>query len=336
MLETKIGFLSLVLIAGLGLALFADDTPKPAAAAAAEPGTLLLVDSAGKEQKLKTWKFTTGTQRLSWLAPAEEPEEKPIKEKSAKDKAAGKEKPAKRSTGPEALVVRDELKIHFLAGVTTLVPLDRIRSISFDSEKETMTVRVGTSDKTDVDVTLTGTTAYKGINKLALEADVDKGEAGIASLTYQGGVPRGNIKEVRFPTPKVQAEKGTRPAVVITTDKSVKKTHKVTDLMPLYRLAAGREKRLSTLMFKKTLKIDVAKVKKIVAGSEDSDDLVWQVVQKDGDDANLTLLDSMPVGGSTAKLLVRHQRRAEGRGEGQGKEVRRVIGHFLPSPLWGP
>src|SRR5262249_53884203 len=154
-----------------------------------------------------------------------------------------------------------------------------------------------TGPKAEDDVTLTGTTAYKGINKLTLEADVDKGDAGIASLTYQGGVPRGNIKEVRFAAPKVQAEKAGRPAFVVTADKEVKKTIKVSDLQPLYRLASGREKVLPTLMFKKTLKVDVSKVKKIVASSDDSDDIIWQVVQKDGDDTNLTLLESMTVDG---------------------------------------
>ncbi len=271
----------------------------------AEPGTLLLIDGAGKEQKIKAWKFSAGVRRLSWLAPAEQTEkEKP----TAKDKSALKDNPAEKTparpaaVGPEALVMRDELKFHFLAGVTTFVLVERIRSIAFNYEKDTMTVRVAIGPKEE-EVTLVGTTAYKGINKLTLAAEVDRGDAGIAELTYQGGVPRGNIKEVRFPTPKGVPEKPGRPAVVVTMDKDVKKTHQVSDLTPLYVLSSGREKTLPTLMFKKTLKIDVAKIKKISVASADSDDIIWQVTQKDGEDSSLTLLESMTVDGGAAKLI---------------------------------
>ncbi len=289
------GLLSVLVIGGFALAALAEDSPKPA-----EPGTLLLIDAAGKEQKLKAWKFTAGVRRLSWLAP----DDKPATEKpGAKGKTATKPPGRPAAVGPEALVVRDELKIHFLAGVTSFVPLDRIRSLRFDNEKDTMTVRVAVGPKEEDDVTLTGTTAYKGINKLTLAAEVDKGEAGVAELTYQGGVPRGNIKEIRFPAPKVQPEKPGRAAVVTTMDKDVKKLHKVSELLPLYLMPSGREKTLTTLMFRKTLKIDVAKLKKIVAGTADSDDIVWQVAQKDGEDASLTLLESMPVAGGTARLV---------------------------------
>jgi hypothetical protein len=291
MSRSKIVLLAAFLLAAPALGLPADDAkPGPAA-------PLVVIDSAGKEHKVKDWKVTAGTMRLSWLAPAEKADEKPQGDKA---KAAAK-RPA--PAGPEALVVRDELKIHFLAGVTTLVPLDRLRSVRFDSEKDTMTVQVAVSDKPEEDVTLVGTTAYKGINKLSLLAEVDKGDAGIAELTYQGGVPRGNLKEVRFPAPKAGAEKPGRPAVVETADKGVKKTHKVADLQPLYRLASGREKLSPLLMFRKTLRIDVSKVKSITAGTEDGDDLVWRVAQKDGEEASLTLLESATLDGGSAKLV---------------------------------
>ena len=104
--KTTGGLLSIVLIAAWALA---EDAPKPA-----EPGTLLLIDGGGKEQKIKAWKYTAGTRRLSWLAPAEKGDAKTEKEKPAdKDKPAGKDrltvKPAGRpaAVGPEALVVRD-------------------------------------------------------------------------------------------------------------------------------------------------------------------------------------------------------------------------------------
>jgi hypothetical protein len=273
------------LAAALGV-VAADEAAKPA-----EPGTIVVTDAAGKEQKVKSWSFTAGTRRLGWLAAD--------KDEGAEGKG-GKAK-GKKPAGPEALVVRDELKIHFLAGVVTLVPVDRLRSVEFDSEKETMTVRAAADPKAEDDAVLTGTTAYKGINKLTIEAEVDKGDAGVAAVTYQGGLPRG-IKGVRFPAPKVEAAKPGRPAVVVTLDRDVKKAHKVSDLQALYVLKSGREKLSPLLMFRKTLKVDLAKVKKIAASSEDSDDTVWRVVQKDGDDSTLTLLPSATLDGQAATL----------------------------------
>src|SRR5262249_41875822 len=153
-------------------------------------------------------------------------------------------------------------------------------------------------------VTLTGTTRYKGINKVTIEAEVDKGDAGIAALTYQGGVPKG-IRAIRFPEPKVAPEKEAgRPAIVLTEDKTIQKAHKVTDLFGLYQLAGGREALSATLMFKKTLKVDLGKVKKIARAEEsDTRDVVWQVEQKGGDDSTLTLLTAATLDGKPAKLV---------------------------------
>jgi hypothetical protein len=243
-------------------------------------GTLVIVDAAGKEQKVTGWRFTAGTRRLGWLAAAG----------AAKDKAAG----------PEALVVRDELKFHFLAGVVTLVPVDRLRSIRFEDEK--MTVRAAAGPRSEDDAVLVGTTAYKGINKLTLEADVDRGDAGVATLTYQGGVPRG-IKAVRFAEPKAEPVKPGRPAVVVTLDRDVEKSHTVSDLQPLYLFAGGREALSNTLLFKKTLKLDVAKLKSITAGDDEGDEPVWRVVPKEGDESTLTLLTAATIDGEKATLL---------------------------------
>src|SRR5438105_4660273 len=120
MLKMKRGLLAVLLLAGLGLAVLADEAPKPP-----EAGTLVLIDAGGKEQKLKAWKFTAGIQRLSWLAPPVKEEDKPAKDKAVDNDKTDKRRPARpAAVGPEALVVREELKIHFLAGVTTFVPLD--------------------------------------------------------------------------------------------------------------------------------------------------------------------------------------------------------------------
>ena len=283
------------LTGGLGLILAgADEAPRPA-----EAGTLVIVDAGGKEHKVKTWKFITGTRRLGWLAPAKAP---PADDTGPKATKAERPRPA--AVGPEALVLRPEMKVHFAAGVVNLIPLDRLRSLDFDNEKRTVTARVAVSGKPEEDVTLTGTTRFEDINRVTIEAEVDKGAAGVAAITFRGGVPRNGIRAVRFPAPKVAPPVAAgRPAVVLSADKDVKKRHKVSDLQALYQLADGSQRLLNTLMFKKTLKVDLGKVTRIAAGTEESDDTVWQVVQKDGDDSTLTLLTNMPLAGKPALLI---------------------------------
>ncbi len=267
-------------------AVAADDKPKPA-----EPGTLVVLDAAGKEQKLKAWKFTTGTRRLGWLAPAAE-----------KAPAGEKDAPPRRQppAGPEALELRAEMKIEYAEGALTLIPLDRLRSLDYDNDKETVTARVAVGGS---DEALTGTTKYRRINKLVIEAEVDRGEQGVAELKFLGGLPRG-IRGVRFPPPKapVHPEAKDRPAVVVSADGETKTTHKVADLLPLYRLADGSERLLGTLMFRKTLKLDVAKIARISTSGNENDPS-WQVTTKGGGEETLTLLPTIPFEGSQAKLV---------------------------------
>jgi hypothetical protein len=275
-------------LAALGAwAAAADEAPKPA-----EPGTLVVLDTAGKEQKLKAWKFTAGTRRLGWLAPAAG---KAPAEKSEEGKQAprGKAPPA----GPEALELRAEMKIEYVEGVLTLVPLDRLRSLDYDNDKETVTARVAGSDEV-----LTGSTKYRRINKLVIEAEVDRGEQGVAEIKFLGGLPRG-IRGVRFPPPKAPAAvPAGRPAVVVSADGDARTTHKVADLLPLYQLADGSERLLPTLMFRKTLKVDVAKIAKIVTAGNENDPS-WQVTMKAGGDETLTLLHKIPLEGGQASLV---------------------------------
>jgi hypothetical protein len=252
---------------------WADDVPKPA-----EEGTLVVVDAAGKEQKLKTWKFSAGTRRLGWLAAEKAP------------------------AVPEALEFLQAEEIKYLPTVLTLIPLDRVRSIDFDNEKETMTVRVATGDQADAGEVLTGATKYRRLNKVTLEAEVDKGDLGVAEIKYNGGIPKG-IRGIRFAPPKgVAAAPPGRPAVVVSVDGERKTTHKVTDLQPLYEVGKASEKLQATLFFKKTLKIDVGKVKKIVAPNPDADEVTWQVALKDGSDETLTLLPAPMLDGKPAVL----------------------------------
>ncbi len=273
----------------LGLAVAAADKEPPAKTA--EPGTLVVLDAAGKEQKLKTWRFAAGTRRLGWLAPPRAPEPK----KDADRDRRNAETPA----GPEALEFRPDTEIHFVEGVVVLLPLDRLRSLDYDNEKETVTAQVAAAGGTEM--ALTGSTKYKKINKLVIEAEVDKGDLGIAEVRFFGGTPRG-IRSVRFPAPQAApAMPAGRPAVVTSLDGWKKTTHKVSDLMPLYRFADG-ERLLPTLMFRKTLKIDVAKVRKITAAESDRDDTSWQVQMKDGGDETLVLLPAIEIDGRKGTL----------------------------------
>jgi hypothetical protein len=270
---------SLALLLGLAaLALAYPPDEKPAGS----KGAAVLVDARGKEHKIAAYRITAGTRRLGWLAPAK--------------------KGAKEQSAPEAFVVRDDNAINFLEGVVTLVPLTQLRSVRFDAEKGTMTSVVAVGPK-DEEVSLTGTSKYKGINKITLEAEVDKGDAGVATLTYQGGVTKGGIRSVTFPAPKVEAAKPGRPAVVVSVDDDVKKTHPVSDLMALYRLPDGGERLLPTILFKKTLKMDLAKVRSIAVSSDKDADAVWQVVQKDGEEASLTPVGTLPIDGQTGTLV---------------------------------
>jgi hypothetical protein len=279
-------FLALAACAAGALALWAAPADEPAKPEAAAP--LIVIDAAGKEQKVTAWKFTVGTRPLSWLAPA------------ALDKDRGAEPKLAKPTGPEALEFREDDSTLYEDGILTLIPLDRLRSLDFDNEKEIATAKVAVGPKADDDATLTGPTQYKGINKIVLEADVDKGDMGVAAFKYLGGLPKG-VRGLHFPAPKAPpAAPPGRPAVVTTVYKDKKTTHKVADLQPLYHTADG-EQLSPVLWFKKTLKLDVAKMQKI-AVTEADDEAAWTVTDKDGEQT-LTPLLKPTIDGKPAVLL---------------------------------
>jgi hypothetical protein len=271
---------------------------------AAEPGTLLVIDGNGKEHKLKEWKFTQGIRHLAWLAPEGKGEKEPPEGK--KEPPEGKQpRPGPRQKapqgGPEAFEFRDEQSTNFVKGILTYIPLDRLRALDFDDMKQTVTVRVATGPKPDTDAVVTGTTRFTGINKISIEASVDKGELGVAEVKFLGGVPKG-IRGVRFAAPKVEEAKPGRPAVVTVADKpGVKNVQPVTELQALYTLADG-EKVSPLLFFKKTLKIDVAKIKRLAAAGEGDEASALTVTLKDGEEQTLTLLTEVMLDGKQARL----------------------------------
>jgi hypothetical protein len=263
------------------------------AAAAPDAAPLVVIDSAGKEQKLKSWTFTGGTRRLSWLATKQAPADGEAAEKPKESNAA-------KPLGPEALEFREEESTPFVEGVMTYLLLDRLRSLDYDAEQKTVTARVATGPKAEENEVLTGTTRFERVNKLSIEAEVDKGELGIADVRYLGGTPRG-IRGLRFPNPTPDKVPAGRPAQITTAGK-MPSTHKVKDLLALYRFKNGSERMNSLLMFKKTLRLELTKIQKISSTGAEEEPGSWQVQTKSGSEETLTLLRVIQLDGQDAQL----------------------------------
>ncbi|OAI50491.1 hypothetical protein AYO44_05700 [Planctomycetaceae bacterium SCGC AG-212-F19] len=286
--------------------LSAADAPPPGKAS-----VITIIDGTGKEHKIKGWKLSAGTRHLTWLAapapdkPAAEPKDKPAPEAKDKPAAEPKDKPApnkapvakapvlkpRPNVGPEALEFRDEQSTTYVDGILTLVPLDRIRAVEYEEGTQSVTLKVVTAG--GMEEILKGSTKYRGINKLTIDAEVDKGDMGIAEMKFLGGLPKG-IRGVSFPAPKAPpAEPAGRVATVTINDKQ-KITQKVQDLQALYRLIDGPERLTPTVMFKKTLKVDLAKVKKLhTVPSAKGEESEWQVTFADGEEGTFSLLKNV-------------------------------------------
>ncbi len=260
---------------------------------AADPGTLIVIDGAGKEVKLKSWTFTQGVEHLSWLnIKAEDGKKEPAPPKGPK-RGPSKE-------GPEAFAFRELESTTFKDGIVTMVPLDRVRAVDYDTEKQTVTIRVATSDKPAEDASIVGSTEYKGINKITLEAEVDKGDLGVAEVKFLGGAIKGGIRGLRFAPPKVSALPAGRPANLVIND-GKKPTANVSDVQALYRLGDGSERLSPLLFFKKTIKIDIAKIKKLSFGGKDGEDVT--LTPKEGEEATFTPLKTVMLDGKEAELV---------------------------------
>jgi hypothetical protein len=256
----------LLAVAFVGLTVLRADEP-------AQP--LVVTDKDGKEHKLKTWKFTTDTRRLNWLAP--------------------KDKPAE---GPEALGVRELDSTTLAEGVTTLVPLDRLRSLEYDAKKDTVKLTVATGPKDTDTAALNGSTGYKNTNRPTLEGEEDMGTE---KLTFLCGVEKG-IKAAKFPVTKVEALPAGRPAILTTRRGDDNPTeHKMGDFQPLYRFADGHEV-LSPTLYCKTDKFEMVKIAKVTRSAGSEGNIVWILSFPKGDDQTLTLDPSPKIDGKEAML----------------------------------
>ena len=171
-----------------------------------------------------------------------------------------------------------------------------------------MTAHVAVGAKADDDATLTGPTGYKGINKVVLTAEVDKGDMGVAEFKSSAACRRESAG-CAFLSAKAPPTTPTgRTATVTTEYKEKKTTHKVADLQPLYRTASG-EQLSPVLWFRKTLKVDVSKIRKITANASE-DEPAWTVTDKDGEQ-------------TLTPLSQDDDRRQAGRAGGAGPAARR-------------
>jgi hypothetical protein len=245
---------------------------------------LLILDAHGRQVMLTGWHLAGGTRRLVGI-----------------DGVAPKPPPF--AGGPQYFEFREEKSTTFQSGIVTLVWATALRKLDYDYEKKTVTAAVAIAGGKDE--TLVGTTRFTGINRLGIEGDADLGNLGFASVKFQGGNPNGGITGVRFPAAQPAPEIKGAPALVIATDKE-KTRHTIADLTALYQVNGGMYRALPTLMFKKTVKIDLAKIasmRHVEPEDKKQASYDFDVVLHDGTKHTLTLLTKVELEGTKSATL---------------------------------
>lgn len=239
---------------------------------------LTVVDGAGKEISLARWKIVLGTESLPW-----------------KEDAKGK------SGGDEYLAFRDDGSTSFVHGIVSYIPVSALAKINYDEAKKSVAVAVRTSDK---EVVLSGTTKFKGINKLTVEGETDLAGLGKAIVKHHGGQPKG-IAGLRFPAGKpVDAVPPARAAVIAAEEKDHPK-HAVVGLEALYKVGTAT-RAADALWFKETVKIDLDKIvrlKRVEPQEKKAPSNEFEVTLKDGAKHSLILNDAPTIDGKQAKLV---------------------------------
>lgn len=255
---------------------------------------LIVLDGAGKEIKLTSWKFVLGTKHLGWLGePSKAPEKK------------GKKVPPPVPQGPEFLEFREDKTPAYEKDITTYIPVTSVRKIEYDHDKKVVAVTfLAAGDK---EQTLIGPAKYANINKFNIDGAVEPGTASLAGdVKFQDGFLKVGIKGYRFPGPAQAAPAPSgRPAVIVALDKT-KTVHKITGVVPIYR--TGLDTRaVPVLLFQKTVKIDFAKITKLThMASKDKKNptLDFEVTQDDGTKQGLTLLEKTAFDDKQGAILV--------------------------------
>jgi hypothetical protein len=191
----------------------------------------------GTEFKIKDWKFTSGTKRLSWVAPA---------------------------PGVEALAFYEGKVAPLKKSVLTYLPIASIRSIHFDTarDKEIVTVRVARSDKEADDEILIGPLFYSGFNTLEITGTIDTADKDQETVDFDGGSREG-VRSIKFSSPKPIEPLPKGRAASVKHVKMEYPTLQVVDLQVLYVQGDGSWKTLPTLYFNDPSKAELANIRKL-------------------------------------------------------------------------
>ncbi len=258
-----------------------------------DAGTLVVMDSAGKEIKLTKWKFVLGTRRLGWLG-------EPAKVVEKKGKKAAPVVPS----GPEYLEFREDKTPAYDKDVTTFIPVSSLRKIDYDHDKKAIAVTyLAAGDK---ELTLVGPSKFANINKFHIDGTVAPGNVSLAGeIKFQDGFLKAGIQGYRFPNAEpVPAPMG-RPAIIVVLDKA-RTVHRVNDPVPIYKVGTDW-RAVPELVFQKTVKVPFDKVAKLVrmpARDKKNPALDFEVAQDDGTKQGLTLLEKTSLGENQAAVLV--------------------------------
>lgn len=280
------GLAALLMLTAIALA---GDVPQGKKPPAPKPEPLTLrLEGATKEVRLRDWRCTTGTRRLAWLGDPPPPP------------ARGK-KSVIRPTGPEALEFREERSTLYQNGIVTLVPLTALKQIAYDPAAKSVAATLLTAGGKEQ--TLTGTTKFTGINKLALDGDADLGELGNAPLRFIGGNGKG-LRVVRFPTPQPAPEAKGRAVTIVAEDKE-KTAHAIVDPQALY-VIEGQQRAVPYLIFKGGMKVELDKLtalSRIAPKTKKVLSTEFTLTTQGGEPQTRTLLTKVDLDGRPAQLL---------------------------------
>lgn len=227
-----------------------------------------IVDASGQQRKMLIYQFVAGFRALPWAV-------------------------AEGQLVPTALELRELDSTTFKDGVLTFLPLDSVRSIIYDYQKETIEVRVAGVEKPFV-----GSIRYRGINLVDIEATVEVGKTGLAEARFRGGVENG-FREVQFPNAKPAAKLAAGPTVKIVIggsgvkDKEKGQPVEGRNMRALYRVVGGKDFTQDHVTFKKDLQVKLKDIRSLVNATPNvkaKGDCTFSVKLADGSENPLTLL----------------------------------------------
>lgn len=243
------------------------------------PKTPTIVDPTGKEVTLNKWKLISGTRKLTFVD--------------------GK---------PEVFDIREVGSTSYKQGISTYIPVNRVKGIEYDPEKYVASVSVA-----GCETPIAATLRYEGFNNITIEAEIDQGKAGVADVKFKGGVLKGGIRSIKFPSAKAaEKEPEGKELFISVPGEATKKgvipppfIHTIKNAKPLYKTPTGEEKPLTYLMFKKTLKVEFDTITQMKVGTRDGKDgsIECELKLKDGSSLTVSLLPSIQEDGKTLTLV---------------------------------